>query len=243
MEYAVRLRNVGKTFSRETGRLTAFKMVSRHFRGHQGPVAVEALRQLSFDIPRGDMVGVVGNNGAGKTTLLKTIAGLYTADAGEIGVTGRITFLAGLGIGMVEELTVEENVFLYAAIYGIDRAVLKKKLREIIEWADLGEFENMRMGALSTGMRARLAFSVTRHISSDVYLVDEALSAGDKNFVEKCEVCFRDYRALGKTFIVSTHNLEFVRRFCSSALWLDRGQLMAHGEVDPVLAKYSSSIR
>lgn len=197
-----------------------------------------ALQSLAFEIRRGDKVGLIGNNGAGKSSLLRIIAGLSLPNGGELEVRGQVTLVAALGMGMIDELSVEENVLLYGAICGVDRPVIKKNLQEIIEWAELQDFATAKLKTLSTGMRARLAFSTTRHIATDITLMDEVLTAGDRNFRDKCRVVFDDYKNTDRTFIFASHDIEFVRNICNKTLWLDHGCQKAFGDTEAVLEEY-----
>lgn len=239
MSTAVKLENISKSFSIEIARPSTFAALKRivnsngHFTRN-----FQALKNINLEINQGEFVGLIGNNGAGKTTLLKVISGLHKPDGGKVIINGELNFLAGYGIGMVDELSVSENIFLYGSIYGLDRDTLNKNFDEIIEWAELQNFVEAKLKTLSTGMRTRLAFSITRYIDSDIFLLDEALSAGDKGFREKCEKVFNDRRLKGKTFIVSTHTLEFVQKSCSKTLWLHKGEQMDFGETEKVLPKY-----
>ena len=197
-----------------------------------------ALNDINIEVFRGEKIGIIGNNGSGKTTLLKVIAGLYGPDKGDIYRKGDAALLTGLGMGMVDELSVEENVFLYGAIYGMDRKKIKEKFHEIIEWAELQNFVGARVKTLSSGMKTRLAFSTTRYIETDIFLLDEALSAGDKTFREKCEDFFKKSRNSDTTFLVATHSLDFVRMFCTKTLWLHMSKQMAFGDTETVLRQY-----
>jgi ABC-type polysaccharide/polyol phosphate transport system ATPase subunit len=239
MPSAISLKNVFKFFSIDISRPSTFtalkKLISKN--GHYTRTFY-ALKDITVEIEKGENVGLIGNSGAGKTTLLKTISGLHKPDSGEVSIKGELNFLAGFGIGMVDELSVSENIYLYGAIYGLDRYKIHEKFDEIIEWAELQNFIGAKLKTLSTGMRTRLAFSITRYIDADIFLLDEALSAGDKTFREKCERVFDDYKKSGKTFIISTHNMEFVKKFCSKTLWLHKGEQMDYGDTGYVLAKY-----
>lgn len=237
---ALELKNIYKSFSVDAARPSTFTAMKKiiHSNGNYTHTFY-ALKDISLKIERGEYVGLIGNNGAGKTTLLKIISGLHKPDKGKISINGELNFLAGFGIGMVDELSVSENIFLYGAVYGLDRNYLKQKFDEIIEWAELQNFVEAKLKTLSTGMRTRLAFSITRYIEADIFLLDEALSAGDKSFREKCEKVFDDYKLRGKTFIISTHNLQFVKKFCTKTLWLHKGEQMDYGETDGVLDNYN----
>jgi len=239
MAAVVSLKNISKSFSIDVTRPSAFavlkKLISTN--GHYTRTFY-ALKDINIEIEQGEYVGLVGNNGAGKTTLLKTISGLHKPDNGEVLINGELNFLAGFGIGMVDDLSVSENIYLYGAVYGLDRNKINEKFDEIVEWADLQNFTGAKLKTLSTGMRTRLAFSITRYIDADIFLLDEALSAGDKSFREKCEKVFDNSKRRGKTFIVSTHSLEFVKKFCSKTLWLHKGEQMDYGDTESVLKKY-----
>jgi ABC-type polysaccharide/polyol phosphate transport system ATPase subunit len=199
-----------------------------------------ALHQISLDIRRGDKIAVVGNNGSGKTTLLKLIAGLYRPTQGRIDVDGRVLLLRGVGTGMLDELSVAENLFLYGIIYGMERSSIKERFDEVLEWAELTDFASAELRTLSSGMRARLAFSLTRHFDTDIFLLDEAFSVGDKDFRAKYEEVFRNQKNGERTYLIATHDLDFARLFCRQTIWLQKGTLMAFGETEGVLDEYLS---
>jgi lipopolysaccharide transport system ATP-binding protein len=199
---------------------------------------LSALFDISFDVSRGERIGIVGDNGSGKTTLLKIVAGLHKISGGEIDVRGRVTLVASLGVGMMEELTVAENIFLYGAIYGLGRRTMSQRQAEILEWAELEGFAQSRLKTLSSGMKTRLAFSALRHIEEDIYLLDEVLTAGDKNFMHKCEQVFAGYKKTQKTFLVTTHDLKFVRTFCEKTLWLHKGCQVGFGKTEEIVDQY-----
>ncbi|HLE25581.1 MAG TPA: ATP-binding cassette domain-containing protein [Thermodesulfobacteriota bacterium] len=242
MDYAVRTTNLCKTFSVKSNHTTMFLLLKRKLLGGaSNSRTIYALNDINIEIMKGNKIGIIGNNGSGKTTLLKVIAGLEEPNKGQVHVNGYITLLAGLGTGMVDELSVEENVFLYGAIYGMERKKIKGKLHDIIEWAELQDFVGAELRTLSSGMRARLAFSTMRHVETDIFLLDEALTAGDKNFKKKCEEYFENSKNNGKTFLISTHDLNFVKIFCTKTLWLHKGQQKAFGETEEVLQLYIDS--
>ena len=238
----IRIHEVSKTFPIETSRATVYRALQKQLlrRSHQTRTYF-ALNDINLEMSRGEKVGVVGDNGSGKTTLLKVIAGLYKPSGGHIDVKGEMTLLAGIGIGMIDELSVEENVFLYGAIYGMEREKIKDRLREIIEWAELRDFVGAKLKTLSSGMKSRLAFSASRYIEKDIYLLDEALTAGDRHFQEKCEDVFKSYKKTEKTFLVTSHDLRFVESFCTKTLWLHKGRQMDFGATESVLQKYRES--
>jgi len=236
----VRAAGLVKSFPVDRQGQSVFFALRQRF-GGRGRERFTALDGLDFEVRAGDRVAVIGDNGAGKTTLLKTIAGLYRADAGSLAVAGSVSLVSGLAIGMIDELSVAENVGLYGAIYGIDRERLTSCFADIVGWAELDEFVDTKLKHLSAGMKTRLAFSAVRHVRADLFLLDEALTAGDKNFREKCDVVFDDYQKSDRTFIVATHDLEFARKFCTHALWLHKGKQQAYGEARSVVGRYDGA--
>ena len=238
----VKVSRVRKLFPVEGHYPTLYRLVKSAVMEHrEGAKSFAALDDINFELFKGEKVGLIGNNGAGKSTLLKIVAGLHNPTSGEVRVSGQVALLAGYEVGLVEELTVMENVFLYGAIHGMDREKIKNKFDDIIQWADLGGFLRVKLKALSTGMATRLAFSVARHVEAEVVLLDEALTAGDKNFSKKCENYFEDAKTADRTFLVATHDLSFVQNFCNKALWLDKGRQAAFGDADEVMRQYRSS--
>jgi ABC-type polysaccharide/polyol phosphate transport system ATPase subunit len=238
--FALRLEGLRKEFPRGGQRPTLFSMVTRlSGRGSGDGTRQLALDGIDLEVPRGEIVGIIGENGAGKTTLLKTIAGLYQPTAGKLTAHGDVALLAGLGAGMVDELSVADNVWLYGAICWIRRSTIRERFADILRWAELEGAEGATLRTLSTGMRTRLAFAIAMQVESDTILMDEAFSAGDKRFQEKCNRFFGEAGGSRRTFLVATHNLDFVRRFCSSTLWLHQGQRRAFGPTASVLDEYT----
>jgi ABC-type polysaccharide/polyol phosphate transport system ATPase subunit len=244
MVAALRVSNVSKAFSLATERVTLFRALRRKLLQEDADWAEHyALRDIDVEVQKGEKIGLVGDNGSGKTTLLKVIAGLHRPNDGQVSVNGDVCLLTGVGVGMLLELSVEENVLLYGAIYGLPRHKVRQLFQDIIEWAELQGFVQARLKTLSSGMRARLAFSVVRHIEADILLLDEALSAGDRHFRQKCADYFAAQRHSSRTFVVATHDLDFVRWFCDRTLWLHLGRQRAFGETHGVLQQYTESRR
>lgn len=242
MDYAVKTSNLCKTFSVEYNYMTMFKVLKGKLLGNGlNSKIFYALNDINIEIMKGEKIGIVGNNGSGKTTILKVIAGLHKPDKGHVYINGDITLLAGLGIGMVDELSVKDNIFLYGTIYGLERQKIKEKFHEIIEWAELQDFVEAKFNTLSSGMRSRLGFSIMRHFEADIFLLDEVLTAGDKNFKEKCKEFFKNSKNNGKTFLIITHDLGFIEDFCNRALWLHKGKQVAFGKTQDVLKQYIES--
>jgi ABC-type polysaccharide/polyol phosphate transport system ATPase subunit len=242
MSTALKIENLNKTFPEARRPLTLFQALKRKiFENGRNGKNFFALSEINLCIEKGEKIGIVGNNGAGKTTLLKMISGLSRPTTGSISSEGSIVFLAGLGIGMIEELSVRENIFLYGTIYGVEREKIQQEFAEIIHWAELEHFVEAKLRTLSLGMKSRLAFSIARHIPGDIFLWDEALSAGDRNFQIKCEVFFKKAKEKDHTFIIASHNLTFIEKFCHKALWLQKGRQIAFGDTAEVLNQYRAS--
>src|SRR5262245_16777055 len=166
----IRLEQACKTFPADRRRFTVFGALKSQLRRNGSRELFYALRDINFQMSRGEKLGLIGDNGAGKTTLLRLIAGLYQPDGGSVTVQGEVSLLAGLGIGMLDELTVEENIFLYGMIYGMESNYIRERVPEILEWAELKNFVGSKLKHLSSGMKARLAFSTVRYIEKDIYL-------------------------------------------------------------------------
>ncbi len=237
MDPAVRAVAATKTFAPPSPAAQLLDWLARHARRGRA-VRGGGLQPVSFEVARGEWLGLIGANGAAKTTLLRILAGIYRPTSGNVEVRGRVVLLAGLGVGMVDDLSVRENVVLYGSIYGVRRAQSRAQLPEILEWAGLADRANALVGSLSSGQRARLAFSCIRHVRGDVWLFDEVLSAGDREFRARCNRHFQSMRGSSATAVIATHSMGFVRRFCDRAMWLHRGAIMALGPAPDVVAAY-----
>jgi ABC-type polysaccharide/polyol phosphate transport system ATPase subunit len=197
-----------------------------------------ALRNVTLEIPRGQVLGIIGRNGAGKSTLLKVVAGIIKPRAGRVAVKGRVAPLIELGGGFDLELTGQENIYFFGSIYGVSRKYLQARYEGIVEFSELQEFIEAPMRTYSQGMVTRLAFSVATSIEPDILLLDEVLSVGDLDFQQKCLKRIDEFRRQGVTIIFVSHNLEQVRSFCDTVMWLHRGQVAAQGPTEEVVSQY-----
>ena len=202
----------------------------------------EALRGVDLVIEKGSFVGIIGGNGSGKSTLLKIISGLLPPDRGQVHVDGTMSALLELGLGFSNELTVRENVELYAAVLGYPRSEVARRVDEAIDFADLDRFRDAKLKNLSTGMRARLGFATALQSESDIMLLDEILAVGDADFQLKCLNVFEDLKQRRKTMVLVSHDLAQVQRFCDEAVWIDRGRVAAAGDPDSVISAYLGSV-
>lgn len=199
---------------------------------------VHALRDVSFDVPRGSVLGVIGRNGAGKSTLLRTIAGILSPGSGRVVVRGRIAALLSIGVGFNGSLSGRENIRLGGLAVGLSPRRLDDLTEAIADFTELGEYLDFPVNGYSTGMRSRLGFAVAAHLDPDVLLIDEALSGGDANFKERTAKKMAELCGDGRTIVLVSHGLSTVRSMATNALWLHEGQLIEQGETDDVLQSY-----
>jgi len=197
-----------------------------------------ALEDVSFSVRRGETFGVIGPNGCGKSTLLKILAGVLYPDSGRVEIVGKVAPFLELGVGFHPELTAIENIRLYGAVMGLSRREIEGKREEILEFADLKRFENMKLKNFSSGMYVRLAFATAIEADPDVLLVDEVLSVGDEAFQKKCAAKIEEIRLAGKTIVYVSHALGTVRDLCERCILLDEGRIVALGEAGDVVEEY-----
>jgi len=197
------------------------------------------LQDFNLEIKKGEGVALIGSNGAGKSTALRLIAGIYKPSAGSVETVGRIGAVIELGAGFHNELTGIENLQLYGAIMGLNHKELALHYEEIVEFAEIGDFIHMPIKYYSSGMGARLAFSVAVCWSPDILLLDEVLAVGDHLFRAKCLERLSHFHAGGGTMVITSHEQELVRRLCSRAVWLEKGRMMMEGSVDTVFKAYT----
>ena len=201
-------------------------------------------RHITFNLEKGDMLGIIGTNGAGKTTLLKTIAGILTPTEGTVICKGKIAALLELASGFDGDLTVKENTYLRGAMLGYSKKFIKEMYDKIIEFAELEEFQDKAFKHLSSGMRSRLAFSIASLVEPDILVLDEVLSVGDGAFREKSEEKMRSIINGGATTILVTHSMSQVRAMCSKVLWLNKGrQVIFSDEVAKVCDEYETYLK
>lgn len=199
-----------------------------------------ALRDVSFDVRRGEAIGVVGRNGQGKSTLLKLVAGVLLPDEGDVRISGGVAPLIEITGGFVGDLTVRENVRLMAGLHGMSRAEVARRFDGIISFAEIADFVDTPYKHLSSGMKVRLAFAVVSQLDEPTLLVDEVLAVGDKAFREKCYRRIDELLAEGRTLFFVSHSEKDLRRFCTRGLYLDKGALTLDAPIDEVLDAYNA---
>lgn len=200
-----------------------------------------ALKNVSFKIEKGRVVGILGTNGSGKSTMATLLAGISEADEGQVIIRGEQALVA-INTGLNVQLTGLENIELKGALLGLSKKRINELIGGVIEFAEIGDFMYQPVKKYSSGMRSRLGFSINLCLDPDIIIIDEALSVGDKTFAEKCINKMNELKEQGKTIIFISHSLPQVKAFCDSAIWLEGGQLKEHGEIEEVCRHYSEYV-
>lgn len=233
--------HVSMDFRMDVNRTTNLKeWVINALSGKRKVERFHALRDVSFQVSRGEVLGLIGRNGAGKSTILKVISGIYKPTQGKAETQGRIVPMLELGCGFDLELTGRENILLNGAILGYSQDFLQSRLQEIIDYSELGEFIEMPIKTYSSGMLARLAFSVATVVKPDVLIVDEILSVGDERFQRKSHARMLELMSGGTTVLFVSHSLPQIRDMCDRVVWLDHGTVRAIGPADEVCDQYAA---
>jgi ABC-type polysaccharide/polyol phosphate transport system ATPase subunit len=235
----VQVRDLSKTFRLPHQRYSTLKERALHPFTTSSYDAFHALQDVNFEVKRGEFFGVVGRNGSGKSTLLKCLAGIYGADQGHIEVVGRVSPFIELGVGFNPDLTARDNVVINAVMLGLSRREARRRFDEIIAFAELEEFVDLKLKNYSSGMSVRLGFSVAIQVDAEVLLVDEVLAVGDASFQRKCFDEFERLRAEDRTILFVTHDMNSVERFCDRAMLIERGRLLEIGPPADITKHYN----
>ncbi len=235
---AIACDGVWKTFRLPHDRPSTLKQRFLHPRASRRATELHALRDVSFEVPEGEFIGIVGRNGSGKSTLLKCLAGIYQPDRGNLAASGRVSPFIELGVGFNPELTALDNVVVNAALLGMPKAEAVARFPEIIEFAELERFVDLKLKNYSSGMQVRLGFASMIQSEADIYLVDEVLAVGDARFQQKCFDTFRRLKKERRTVVFVTHDLASVERFCDRVVLLEQGQVVADGDAHEVIMDY-----
>jgi len=203
---------------------------------------IDALKNVSFELDKSEILGIIGKNGAGKSTLLRLIGGIYRQDRGKVLVKGKVASLFQVGAGFHPDYTARENLFLNAAAMGIPARLITERYDRIVEWAGLGEFMDLELRYYSSGMRARLGFAAVFELHPEILLIDEALAAGDAEFTRRCNERLKELLASNTTVVVVTHQLSFVKESCTKAMWLHQGEIRLFGEPKMVVEEYQEFV-
>ena len=201
------------------------------------------LKDVSFEIKKGETFGIIGRNGSGKTTMLKILARVLYPDGGSFTMNGKVASFLELGVGFQPELTAKENVYIYSSVMGISRKEVDKRYDEILSFAELRRFENMKLKNFSSGMYVRLGFSTAIHANPDTLLIDEAFAVGDEAFQKKCADKMNEFREQGKTIVFVSHALNSVKSLCQRSLLLNEGKIASIGATEKVINDYMAMLQ
>lgn len=240
---AVSVDNISKRFRIYRGREDTLKgTITGFFRSRVHPEDFWALRDVSFSVAQGETFGIIGENGSGKSTLLKLLCGILRPNQGSIGMTGRVAGLLELGAGFHPDLTGRENIYLNGSLLGFSKAQIDKRFDEIVDFAELEGFIDTPIKHYSSGMYVRLGFAIAVNVDPDVLLIDEVLAVGDESFQHKCYERLQDFKRRGKTFILVTHDLTAVEKFCTQAMLLREGKMVAVGASQKAIDFYRGQV-
>jgi ABC-type polysaccharide/polyol phosphate transport system ATPase subunit len=241
---AVKVNDLSVTYRTTFERKPTLKQALVRFgRGQRAVREVEAIKNVSFEVRNGTSMGIIGSNGAGKSTLMRAMAGILPPTSGSIEVWGRASTLLALGVGFNQNLSGRENIILGGLAAGLSRREVEERAIDVAEWTELGDFIDMPMRTYSSGMSARVGFSVAVHMKPDILMIDEALSTGDAHFREKANAKMAELRDSARAMFLVSHGLGSIKEMCNEAIWLDRGKLMMRGEPGQVVNAYMKFVK
>jgi len=237
---AIEFKNVSKKFRLfHEKKHSLFDYLTSFLKRSNAFEELSVLKNISFSVKRGEMIGIMGYNGCGKTTLLKILSKIYVPDSGQVSTSGRIVPLLELGTGFNPELTAKDNIIVYGAILGFTKKEITKKIDKITKFAELEKFLDTKVKFFSSGMIARLAFSTALEVDPDILIVDEVLSVGDIIFREKSFEVFMDFKKRGKTIVLVSHSLDQIVKTCDRAIWIHDCIIRKEGNPSDVVEAYS----
>ena len=243
-DLAVRVDQVSITYRTTFERKPTLKQALVRFgRGERAVREVRALKNVSFEVPTGTSMGIIGANGAGKSTLMRAMAGILPPTSGSIEVWGKASTLLALGVGFNQNLSGRENIILGGLASGLSRREVEERAVDVAEWTELGDFIDMPMNTYSSGMAARVGFSVAVHMQPDILMIDEALSTGDAHFREKASAKMSELRDSARAMFLISHGLGSIAEMCNDCIWLDKGRLMMRGRPDEVIDAYMRYVK
>lgn len=243
-DLAVSVQHLSITYRTTFERVPTFKnAIVRAGRGERALIEVNAVNDVSFDVPNGTALGIIGSNGAGKSTIMRALAGILPPTRGRIETWGRASTLLALGVGFNSNLSGRENVILGGLASGLSRREVEERADEVADWAELGDYIDAPMRTYSSGMFSRLAFSVAVHMKPDILMVDEALSAGDAAFREKAQAKMDELRSSARALFLVSHSLGSIKQMCSDCIWMHKGRIMMHASPAECVDAYTQYVK
>ena len=236
-ENVIEVRNVQKSFKVYPDRGHSLKEKMMSFKRNKYEIK-EVLRGVSFDVRKGESIGLIGHNGCGKSTMLKMLTRIMYPDQGTIEVRGRVSSLLELGAGFHPDMSGRDNIYINASIFGMTRKEIDAKIKDIVDFSELGEYIDNPVRTYSSGMYMRLAFAVAINVNADILIVDEILAVGDINFQRKCLNKMRENQNAGTTVVLVSHSMDQIRDICDRSIWIQDGKVMAIGNTDKVAEQY-----
>ncbi len=237
-DIAISVKNISKQFFIPHERISSIKIAFINLFRKNTYESFYALKDVSFEVKKGEFFGILGRNGSGKSTLLKILAGVYTANGGDMEINGLVSPFLELGIGFNPELSGRDNIYLNATVLGLCKKEIDEKFDSIVSFSELERFIDQKIKNYSSGMQVRLAFAVSIHANREILLMDEVLAVGDANFQSKCLREFTRYKEMGKTVILVTHDINIVQKYCGRAMLLRNGEVVTIGDAKDVGNEY-----
>jgi lipopolysaccharide transport system ATP-binding protein len=239
VEYAIRVQSLHKSYRiYHEKKSTVYEHLVGLISKNRGYEKLNVLNGISFDVKKGEMMGVIGKNGQGKTTLLQILCGILKPDSGAVKLTGSTVPFLALGTGFQPDLSAIDNIVMYGLYLGLTKKEIKERIPDILSYAELEKFADTKLKHFSTGMFARLAFATAVQVEPDILLVDEVLAVGDVSFREKSFETFLSFKERGKTIVFVTHSLDQVKRLCDRAIFLQNGKIQKTGQPDEVVKEF-----
>lgn len=239
MEVSVNVKHVSKKFRLyHEKRTSVYEAVLGYFSRKKHYETIDALDDVTFDVKKGEMFGIIGRNGSGKTTLLRILSNIYRPDSGSVDIKGTIIPILALGLGFHPELTATTNIIQSGTLLGFSRKEISDRIDDVIKFAELEKFADIKIKNFSSGMQMRLAFSTAIQVDPDVLILDEVFAVGDLNFQKKCFNTIMDFKKRGKSIIFVSHDMAPIKDFCDRAIFLNRGKVETIGTPDEAIASY-----
>jgi len=239
LEVSVNVKHVSKKFRLyHEKRTSVYEAVLGYFSRKKHYETIDALDDVTFDVKKGEMFGIIGRNGSGKTTLLRILSNIYRPDSGSVDIKGTIIPILALGLGFHPELTATTNIIQSGTLLGFSRKEISDRIDDVIKFAELEKFADIKIKNFSSGMQMRLAFSTAIQVDPDVLILDEVFAVGDLNFQKKCFNTIMDFKKRGKSIIFVSHDMAPIKDFCDRAIFLNRGKVETIGTPDEAIASY-----